>query len=130
MELELTLLFLVCFHRRGKETVKLTYDHKVTDEAERERLTNMGVELSVGATRINGTSLPPVCDLRAKCTLAEPSFSASGLAVSRALGDHFMKENQLGLISEPYVSDLIELTDEDTMLIVASDGVRQFPTHP
>jgi hypothetical protein len=52
------------------------------------------------------------------------------LAVSRALGDHFMKENQLGLISEPYVSDLIELTDEDTMLIVASDGVRQFPTHP
>jgi hypothetical protein len=48
----------------------------------------------------------------------------TGLAVSRALGDHFMKENGLGLISEPYVCQPIELTDEDSMLIVASDGVR------
>jgi hypothetical protein len=64
MELELIPLFLVCFHRRGKETVKLTYDHKVTDEAERERLTNMGVELSVGATRINGTLSLSLCHLR------------------------------------------------------------------
>ncbi len=50
--------------------------------------------------------------------------------MSRALGDHFMKENGLGLISEPYVCQPIELTDEDCLLIVASDGVRCPAAHP
>jgi len=85
--------------RRGNQTVKLTYDHKVTDQGERERLLQMGNELSPTATRING------------------------LAVSRALGDHFIKENNLGLIAEPYVSAPIELAEEDSLLIVASDGL-------
>lgn len=93
----------------------------------------MGVELSAGATRINGTSPCYAARLRLYSmksianmlmALTFLIFFLTGLAVSRALGDHFMKENGLGLISEPYVCQPIELTDEDSMLIVASDGVR------
>ncbi len=34
--------------------VKLTYDHKVTDDGERQRIISQGIELAPGATRING----------------------------------------------------------------------------
>jgi len=45
--------------------------------------------------------------------------------VSRALGDHFVKQNGLGLSGKPFVSERIKLTDEDTFMVVASDGVKQ-----
>lgn len=45
-----------------------------------------------------------------------------GLAVSRALGDHYMKD--FGLISVPEVSHRI-ITKLDQFLIVATDGVRR-----
>jgi serine/threonine protein phosphatase PrpC len=51
-------------------------------------------------------------------------YTTSGVTVSRALGDHFIKENISGMTAEPYVSEPIKLTEEDTLLIVASDGVR------
>ena len=46
------------------------------------------------------------------------------MAVSRSLGDHFAKDNETGLIAVPYICPLIELTETDTTLILASDGVR------
>ena len=46
-----------------------------------------------------------------------------GLAVSRALGDHFLKQEKLGVIAEPFVSQPIKLESTDSILIVASDGV-------
>ena len=64
----------------------LTYkDHKATDSEERARMIEMGVDLSEGQTRIGG------------------------LTVSRALGDHFVKSERLGLISDPYISEPIPL---------------------
>jgi serine/threonine protein phosphatase PrpC len=45
---------------------------------------------------------------------------AGALTVSRALGDHFLK-NQ-GVISEPSV-EAHEITPEDLFLVIASDGL-------
>lgn len=84
---------------RGKTVVWLTKDHKPTEASERERLISSGVELSENQTRVGG------------------------LAVSRALGDHFLKEENLGVIAEPHTSELLELTDEDSVLLIASDGL-------
>ena len=47
----------------------------------------------------------------------------NGLALCRTLGDHFIKENFPGVIALPYVSDVYELNDSDSLLILASDGV-------
>eukprot|EP00005_Dracoamoeba_jomungandri_P002833 CAMPEP_0174252486 /NCGR_PEP_ID=MMETSP0439-20130205/1935_1 /TAXON_ID=0 /ORGANISM="Stereomyxa ramosa, Strain Chinc5" /LENGTH=872 /DNA_ID=CAMNT_0015333029 /DNA_START=89 /DNA_END=2707 /DNA_ORIENTATION=+ len=87
------------FLSRGGKALMLSYDHKVSDMNEKLRMREEGIEISDGATRI------------------------SGLAVSRALGDHFVKTTKLGMSSDPYISELIELDDDDTILIVASDGL-------
>ncbi|KYQ90939.1 protein phosphatase 2C [Tieghemostelium lacteum] len=81
------------------ETLLLTKDHRVTDPEEIARIKSEGVEMAKGQTRING------------------------LMVSRALGDHFIKHNNCGLTSEPYISPPINLTPFHTHLIVASDGL-------
>jgi serine/threonine protein phosphatase PrpC len=47
-----------------------------------------------------------------------------GIAITRALGDHFAKDNDSGMIAVPYISEPIKLTPNDTHLILASDGVR------
>lgn len=51
-------------------------DHKPTDKEEKQRVRNSGIEMKENATRIGG------------------------LAVSRALGDHFLKRENLGIISK------------------------------
>ena len=87
-------------------------DHRVTDPEEQERMRAEGVAIHPGQSRLNG--------------LLEKTFQPLmrvGLAVSRALGDHFVKANVQGLIATPYVSDLICLNSTDTLLIIASDGV-------
>lgn len=43
--------------------------------------------------------------------------------MSRALGDHFVKNSNLGLIGEPFVSESILLDQKNCFLVVASDGV-------
>jgi serine/threonine protein phosphatase PrpC len=77
----------------------ITKDHKVTDADEIARLKQGGFSYTEGQTRING------------------------LAVSRALGDHFLKQNNLGVIVEPYISPPYKLNPQDTFIIVASDGL-------
>ena len=77
----------------------LTVDHKPSLESERSRLRAAGLEVSEATTRVGG------------------------LAVSRALGDHFLKLEGSGLIGVPAVSPVYELTDQDTHLVVASDGL-------
>ena len=47
----------------------------------------------------------------------------NGLAVTRALGDHFAKENGSGMIAEPSLSPVYKLTPEDEYFMLASDGV-------
>lgn len=46
--------------------------------------------------------------------------------MSRALGDHFVKISNLGLISEPFVSESILLDEKNCYLVVASDGVSGY----
>lgn len=87
------------FLRRGEEVIELTQDHRVSNPSEQKRLRDSGQELISGQTRLNG------------------------LSVSRALGDHFMKENETGFIGIPHVSPVIKLTPRDTFLIMASDGL-------
>jgi len=80
--------------------VPLSKDHKPTDAEERERIIASGSELTPTQTRVGG------------------------LAVSRALGDHFLKQEKLGVISEPFVSPVVSLgSSRKNILIVASDGL-------
>ncbi len=43
--------------------------------------------------------------------------------MSRALGDYFLKSENTGLISEPFVSPVFALGPEDTFVVVASDAL-------
>lgn len=51
------------------------------------------------------------------------NFLNSGLAVSRSLGNHFVKEQNIGMIAEPYVHECIKIENTDQFVIIASDGV-------
>jgi len=85
---------------REGTSIMLSKDHKVNEASERQRLIDCGLDLNKGQNRING------------------------LAVSRALGDHFIKANFAGVTAEPFLSEVYELVDDrDTMVIVASDGL-------
>jgi len=79
--------------REGK-AVRLTYDHKPTDESEVTRVTGLGGFIM--NDRLNGQ-----------------------IAITRALGDHLMKEY---VISDPYVS-MTPVTENDKFVIVACDGL-------
>merc|ERR1711976_1136231 len=79
---------------RNKTAKRLTFDHKASDESETQRIIDAGG--FVVMNRVNGI-----------------------LAVTGALGDYAMKDYVSG---EPYCEEH-ELTDEDTPLILACDGV-------
>jgi serine/threonine protein phosphatase PrpC len=113
--------------RRGADTITLTYDHKVTDPSERQRIISEGVELTPSATRIGGMSIfISIYFLkRLPNDHANLGFFA-GLAVSRALGDHFVKETGQGMSGVPFISAPIKLNADDSIMVVASDGVRIF----
>lgn len=79
----------------------LTPEHKVRHKEERDRLNEAGAELPPEATRLYG------------------------LALSRALGDKFLKDQNVGLIARPFVSDPIDVngTTDNAVLTIASDGI-------
>jgi serine/threonine protein phosphatase PrpC len=109
-----------------------------------------GVPLTEGQTRINGMVFRSVLRTgavrqrddgttrereRESCTLLIEHFVVCtpththtyihriGLAVSRALGDHFVKFSNMGLSGEPHISAPIKIEPSDEMVIIASDGV-------
>lgn len=84
--------------RKGKADA-ITVDHHPNYPHEIARLAEMGIVINPGQTRLNG------------------------LAISRALGDHFPKSTDCGLVAKPSVSELIELNSKDSHLILASDGL-------
>jgi len=89
-------------YRNGKP-IALSADHnlkKDNNNGERDRLKSIGLYLEPNATRMPG-----------------------GLNVTRAFGDFCCKEPNSGFISEPYVSDLYEITKGDSHVIIASDGL-------
>eukprot|EP01104_Vermistella_antarctica_P011784 TRINITY_DN332_c0_g3_i1.p1 TRINITY_DN332_c0_g3~~TRINITY_DN332_c0_g3_i1.p1 ORF type:complete len:850 (+),score=185.12 TRINITY_DN332_c0_g3_i1:228-2777(+) len=84
---------------RDGKAIFVSYDHRVTDPMEVERMRAGGVDIHEGQTRING------------------------MAVCRALGDHFIKQNGLGMVGDPFVCPSYKLGKGDSMLILASDGI-------
>jgi len=80
--------------REGK-AVRLTYDHKGSDEPEQKRIQAAGG--LVVMNRVSGI-----------------------LAVTRSLGDHKMKKYVVGT---PFTPDPVELNDNDSFLIIACDGL-------
>jgi len=79
---------------RQGQAVRLTRDHKASDQAEQERVQASGGWVSMN--RVHGV-----------------------LAVSRALGDHAMKQS---VISEPHFWE-DEIGEEDAFIIIACDGL-------
>ncbi|KAM3579509.1 mgpp2cl-1, protein phosphatase 2C-like protein 1 [Umbelopsis sp. WA50703] len=79
---------------RGGQAVRLSYDHKGSDANEAKRIIDSGGFML--NNRVNGV-----------------------LAVTRSLGDHTMKDFVVG---NPYTTET-ELTDEDTFIILACDGL-------
>jgi len=79
---------------RDGKAIRLTVDHKASDETEAARITEAGGFIIGG--RVNGQ-----------------------IMITRSLGDHLMKDY---IIGEPYVQHE-PLTDKDTWLIVACDGL-------
>jgi protein phosphatase len=78
----------------------LTEDHRLTNPAERERLTRNGIPLHSDSKRLYGLNL------------------------ARALGDKFLKDEDLGLSAEPAVSDVVSIPhNQGALLLVASDGL-------
>jgi serine/threonine protein phosphatase PrpC len=84
---------------RKNKPILLTTDHHCNYPIEVKRLAALGIEVTEGQTRLNG------------------------LAVSRALGDHFPKSTDCGIVAEPSVSQVYELKGSDSSLILASDGL-------
>jgi serine/threonine protein phosphatase PrpC len=90
------------FLLRGEHALPISKDHKASDQEERERIIASGIPMLKGQTRVGG------------------------LAVSRALGDHCVKQENVGMIAEPFVSPPIKIEDTDSIIVLASDGVSLF----
>ena len=84
--------------RTGK-ALRLSYDHKGSDENEGRRIANAGGLIL--NNRVNGV-----------------------LAVTRALGDTYMKDLVTG---HPYTTETVIQPDSDEFLIIACDGVSRKP---
>jgi protein phosphatase PTC1 len=80
---------------RGGKALRLSYDHKGSDENEGRRIANAGGLIL--NNRVNGV-----------------------LAVTRALGDAYMKELVTG---HPYTTETVIQADVDEFIIIACDGV-------
>jgi protein phosphatase PTC1 len=85
--------------RNGK-ALRLSYDHKGSDENEGKRIANAGGLIL--NNRVNGV-----------------------LAVTRALGDAYIKDLVTG---HPYTTETVIQPDADEFIILACDGVCIFPT--
>lgn len=83
----------------GKNMV-LTEDHRLTNPKERERLEENGIPIGEDTRRLYGLNL------------------------ARALGDRFLKDEDLGLSADPSVSPVYGISPEQgAIIIIASDGL-------
>lgn len=84
---------------RGGKALRLSYDHKGSDENEGKRIANAGGLIL--NNRVNGV-----------------------LAVTRALGDTYMKDLVTG---HPYTTETVIQPEVDEFIIIACDGVSKPP---
>jgi hypothetical protein len=112
----------------------MSEDHKANCPREQERMRQAGMQLHEGQSRINGK--PILLIIVVFFIMRMPIYSLrlfeyekkQGLAVSRALGDHFIKDNFPGFTGEPFISEPINLMDTDDKIVLASDGVSRETT--
>lgn len=90
----------------------LTRDHKPDDPDERARIESWG-----------GFVCPPHEEGLSSRVYLDPEFTMIGLAMSRSIGDHAVKN--VGVIAEPEVL-VYDIVEEDQFMIMASDGVWEF----
>jgi len=81
------------------DAIAISEDHSLKIKSERTRITELGIKLESHQTRL------------------------CGLSVTRAFGDHFVKEMSMGVVSQPFLSPLYEIGPEHTKVIIASDGL-------
>jgi protein phosphatase PTC1 len=94
---------------RNGTAVRLSYDHKISDPEETQRVKNANCFILNG--RLGGNQQRKI----------RFSYPLGSLAISRAFGDIDYKN--AGLIADPYVTETV-LSPTDTHLIIACDGVR------
>ena len=83
----------------------LTEDHRLSNPTERARLEQNGIPLTKDSRRLYGLNL------------------------ARALGDRFLKDEDLGLSAEPFVSNVYPVdSTKSALVIVGSDGLWDFVT--
>ena len=125
----------LAFLSRGGVCHDLSEAHVVANPAEKERMRKAGHEVKDTQTRVNGLfySFSLLC-FALLCFFFPSIFGfdlllsflthfSLGLSVSRALGDHFVKDSDLGIVNTPFISKPVLLNSDDNLLIVASDGV-------
>ena len=98
--------------RTRYESIPLTKDQNAKDPTERRRVLKSGGFVAEPLE----PGLPARIYLDKECALV-------GLAMSRSLGDHNMKN--VGVIANPVITHH-KVTDQDEFLILASDGVWEF----
>lgn len=99
----------------------LSETHRPTNENEERRVKAEGGRITGERNkRLNGTTAPPF--IMEDNTLIR--CFPGRLAVTRALGDHLMKKTTKGLISVPFVQDIVTVDDSvQSVIVMASDGV-------
>jgi serine/threonine protein phosphatase PrpC len=111
----------------ANDVIDMTAEHSLSILSERERICSMGVELYDGQTRVAG--LKVISSHRRPIFWISLNFFDSWTQsffsqVTRALGDLFTKQIDSGVIADPYVSQVIQINEEETaFLVLASDGV-------
>ncbi len=95
---------------RKEKALRITQDHTAANEEEAKRIQAVGGFILNG--RVNGA------------TSQSSSLTHVGqIVITRSLGDHLMKDY---IISKPHVY-YSKLTEEDTFVILACDGVTHQP---
>ena len=97
-----------------RQSLDLSVDQNPDSPGEQERIEGAG----------GFVSPPPEPGLSARVWL-DPEYTQIGLAMARSIGDHAVKP--VGVIADPVVTSH-KLSDDDELLIIATDGVWEFIT--
>nr|CAD1821852.1 unnamed protein product [Ananas comosus var. bracteatus] len=126
-----------CFVNVNGQQIMMTEDHRVTSMPERARLAKLGRPLKDGEARLsvfhygNDSLLTLLIQFMQNLVdhiiflffFTFPPI-ASGLNISRMLGDKFLKEQDSRFSSEPYISQVVHITKACTAFaLIASDGL-------